>query len=124
MPCPVRENSYGGYARRSAVQFLPPVPMSATTAEDMAAYLMRLYSTLMTVGRCYTTDATGDGAALELGRVESVLCAFCTTFRSIAGRSPRREYLEQVTLWAEHMVKDHILKTVTNEPALSLRRPS
>ena len=39
----------------------------------MAAAVMSLHSMLMTIGRCYTTDAAVDRAALKLGRVESVL---------------------------------------------------
>ena len=39
----------------------------------MAAAVMSLHSMLITAGRCYTTDAAGDRAALKLGRVESVL---------------------------------------------------
>lgn len=78
--------------------------------EAMAAAVMRLHSTLMTVGRCYTTDATGDRAALELGRVESVLAgAFCTIF----GQSPADRFadiFDQVTYVTEHMVKDHIFE--------------
>lgn len=85
---------------------------------------MRLHSTLITVGRCYTTDATGDRAALELGSVESVLAGvFCTIF----GQSPADRFadiFDQVTYVAEHMVTTTSLKTVTNEPALSLRCPS
>lgn len=78
--------------------------------EAMVAAVMRLHSTLMTVGRCYTTDATGGRAALELGRVESVLAgAFCTIF----GQSPANRFadiFDQVTYVAEHMVKDHIFE--------------
>lgn len=58
----------------------------------------------------YTTDATGDRAALELGRVESVLAgAFCTIF----GQSPADRFadiFDQVTYVAEHMVRDHIFE--------------
>lgn len=90
--------------------FAPLVLDDAGSLEDMAAAVMRLHSTLMTVGRCYTTDATGDRAALELGRVESVLAgAFCTIF----GQSPADRFadiFDQVTYVAEHMVKDHIFE--------------
>ena len=96
--------------RRSARPFAPLVLDDAGSLEDMAAAVMRLHSTLMTVGRCYTTDATGDRAALELGRVESVLAgAFCTIF----GQSPADRFadiFDQVTYVAEHMVKDHIFE--------------
>ena len=82
----------------------------AESLEVMAAAVMRLHSTLMTVGRCYTTDATGDRAAHELGRIESVLAgAFCTIF----GQSPADRFtdiFDQVAYVAEHMVKDHIFE--------------
>lgn len=97
-------------AQRSAHPFAPLVLDVAGSLEAMAAAVMRLRSTLMTVGRCYTTDATGDRAALELGRVESVLAgAFCTIF----GQSPADRFtdiFDQVTYMAEHMVKDHIFE--------------
>lgn len=97
-------------APRQAHPFAPLVLDDAGSLEDMAAAVMRLHSTLMTVGRCYTTDATGDRAALELGRVESVLAgAFCTIF----GQSPADRFadiFDQVTYVAEHMVKDHIFE--------------
>ena len=96
--------------KRGAHPFAPLVLDYAGSLEDMAAAVMRLHSTLMTVGRCYTTDATGDRAALELGRVESVLAgAFCTIF----GQSPADRFadiFDQVTYVAEHMVKDHIFE--------------
>lgn len=96
--------------KRGAHPFAPLVLDDAGSLEDMAAAVMRLHSTLMTVGRCYTTDATGDRAALELGRVESVLAgAFCTIF----GQSPANRFadiFDQVTYVAEHMVKDHIFE--------------
>lgn len=96
--------------RQSARPFPPLVLDDAGSLEDMAAAVMRLHSTLMTVGRCYTTDATGDRAALELGRVESVLAgAFCTIF----GQSPADRFadiFDQVTFVADHMVKDHIFE--------------
>lgn len=83
--------------QRSAHPFAPLVLDDAGSLEDMAAAVMRLHSTLMTVGRCYTTDATGDRAALELGRVEPVLAgAFCTIF----GQSPADRFadiFDQVT---------------------------
>ena len=86
--------------------FAPLVLDDAGSLEDMAAAVMHLHSTLMTVGRCYTTDATGDRAALELGRVESVLAgAFCTIGQSPADRFA--DIFDQVTYVAEHMVKDH-----------------
>lgn len=97
-------------APRRAHPFAPLVLDDAGSLEAMAAAVMRLHSTLMTVGRCYTTGATGDRAALELGRVESVLAgAFCTIF----GQSPADRFADifgQVTYVADHMVKDHIFE--------------
>ena len=97
-------------APRQAHPFAPLVLDDTGSLEAMAAAVMRLHGTLMTVGRCYTTDATGDRAALELGRVESVLAgAFCTIF----GQSPADRFadiFDQVTYVAEHMVKDHIFE--------------
>lgn len=73
--------------KRDTHPFAPIVLDDDGSLEAMAAAVMCLHSTLMTVGRCYTTDAAGDRAALELGRVESVLAgAFCTIF----GQSLRR----------------------------------
>lgn len=96
--------------QRDAHSFAPLVLDDAGLLEAMAAAVMRLQSTLMTVGRCYTTDATGDRAALELGCVESVLTgAFCTIF----GQSPADRFadiFDQATYVAEHMVKDHIFE--------------
>lgn len=96
--------------QRGAHPLAPLVLDDAGSLEAMAAAVMRLHSTLMTVGRCYTTDATGDRAALELGRVESVLAgAFCTIF----GQSPADRFadiFDQATYVAEHMVKDHIFE--------------
>ena len=95
---------------RGSHPFAPLVLDDAGSLEVMAAAVMRLHSTLMTVGRCYTTDATGDRAALELGHVESVLAGtFCTIF----GQSPADRFadiFEQVTYVAEHIVKDHIFE--------------
>lgn len=96
--------------QRGAHPFAPLVLDYAGSLEAIAAAVMRLHSTLMTVGRCYTTDAAGDRAALELGRVESVLAgAFCTIF----GQSPADRFadiFDQATYVAEHMVKDHIFE--------------
>ena len=70
-------------APRRAHPFAPLVLDDAGSLEAMAAAVMRLHSTLMTVGRCYTTDAAGDRAALELGCVESVLAgSFFTIFKA------------------------------------------
>lgn len=95
---------------RHANPFAPLVLDDSGSLEAMAGAVMRLHSTLMTIGRCYTTDATGDRATLELGRVESVLAgAFCTIF----GQSPADRFadiFDQVTYVAEHMVKDHIFE--------------
>lgn len=94
-------------------RMLPVAPLvlnDAGSLEAMAGAVMSLHTTLMTIGRCYTTDVTGDRAANELGRVESVLAgAFCTIF----GQSPADRFadiFEQVTYVAEHMVKDHIFE--------------
>lgn len=92
---------------------LPVAPLvldDAESLEAIAAAVMRLHSTLMTIGRCYTTDAAGDRAALERGRVESVLAgAFCTIFgQSPADRFP--DIFDQATYVAEHMVNDHIFE--------------
>ena len=111
--------------KRGAHPFAPLVLDDAGSLEDMAAAVMRLHSTQMTVGRCYTTDATGDRAALELGRVESVLAgAFCTIFGQIAGRFASQTSLTRSPTWPSTWSRTTSLKTVTNEPALSLRCPS
>ncbi len=95
---------------RRADPLAPLVLDDAGSLDTMAGAVMRLHSTLMTIGRCYTTDAAGDRAALELGRIESVLAgAFCTIF----GQSPADRFadiFDQVTYVAEHMVKDHIFE--------------
>ena len=95
---------------RGSHPFAPLVLDDAGSLEVMAAAVMRLHGTLMTIGRCYTTDATGDKAELERGRVASVLSgAFCTIF----GQSPVARFadiFDQVTYVAEHMVKDHIFE--------------
>lgn len=95
---------------RRANPFAPLVLDDAESLEAMSSAVMRLHSTLLTIGHCYTTDATGDRAALELGRVESVLSgAFCTIFgQSSANRFT--DIFDQVTYVTEHMVKDHIFE--------------
>lgn len=96
--------------QRGAHPFAPLVLDDAGSLEAMVDAVMRLHNTLMTIGRCYTTDASGDRAELERGRVESVLSgAFCTIF----GQSPADRFadiFDQVTYVAEHMVKDHIFE--------------
>ena len=96
--------------QRVAHPFAPLVLDDDGALEGLAAAVMRLHGTLLAIGRCYTTDATGDRAELERGRVESVLTgAFCTIF----GQSPADRFadiFEQVTYVAEHMVKDHIFE--------------
>lgn len=93
-----------------AIPVAPLVLDDAGSLEAMAGAVMRLHSTLLTIGRCYTTDATDERAARELGRVESVLAgAFCTIF----GQSPADRFtdiFDQVAYVAEHMVKDHIFE--------------
>lgn len=96
--------------RRSARPFAPLVLDDAGSLEAMAGAVMRLHSKLPTIGRCYKTDAAGDRATLELGRIESVLAgAFCTIF----GQSPADRFtdiFDQVVYVAEHMVKDRIFE--------------
>ena len=78
--------------------------------EGLTDSVMRLHGTLLTIGRCYTTDSSGSRTELERGRVESVLSgAFCTIF----GQSPADRFadiFDQVTYVAEHIVKDHIFE--------------
>lgn len=96
--------------QRVAHPFAPLVLDDDGALEGLATAVMRLHGTLLAIGRCYTTDDTGDRAALELGRVESVLAgAFCTIF----GQSPTDRFadiFDQATYVAEHMVKDHIFE--------------
>ena len=96
--------------QRGANPFAPLVLDDTGSLEAMVDAVMRLHNTLMTIGRCYTTDASGDRVELERGRVESVLSgAFCTIF----GQSPADRFtdiFDQVTYVAEHMVKDHIFE--------------
>lgn len=110
--------------QRSAHPFAPLVLDDTGSLEVMAAAVMRLHSTMMTVGRCYKTDATGDRAALELGRVESVLAgAFCTIF----GQSPADRFadiFDRSPTWPSTWSRTTSLRTATNAPALSLRCPS
>ena len=100
--------------------FAPLVLDDTESLEAIAAAAMRLHDTLLTVGRCYTTDATGDRVALELGRIESVLSgAFCTIFdQSPADRFA--DIFDQVTYIAEHMVKDHIFEDGNKRTSLVL----
>ena len=92
---------------------LPIAPLvleDAGSLEALAAAVMRVHSTLLTLGCCYTTDSSGNRAAIERGRVVSVLSgAFCTIF----GQSPADRFadiFDQVTYVTEHMVKDHIFE--------------
>lgn len=96
--------------QRGANPFTPLVLDDTGSLEAMVGAVMRLHNTLMTIGRCYTTDANGDRAELERGRVESVLSgAFCTIFgQSSANRFT--DIFDQVTYVTEHMVKDHIFE--------------
>lgn len=90
--------------------FAPLVLDDTESLETMAAAAMRLHDTLLTIGRCYTTNATGNRAALELGRVESVLSG---AFSTIFGQTPADRFadiFDQVTYVGEHMVKDHIFE--------------
>lgn len=110
--------------RRSARPFAPLVLDDAGSLEDMAAAVMRLHSTLMTVGRCYTTDATGDGPRLSLDASSP-----CLRVHSVRYSVNRRPIASQTSLtrsptWPSTWSRTTSLKTVTNEPALSLRCPS
>lgn len=111
-------------APRRAHPFAPLVLNDAGSLKAMVAAVMRLHSTLMKVGRRYTTDVTGDRAALELGRVESVLAgAFCTIF----GQSPADRFadiFDWSPTWPSTWSRTTSLRTATNAPALSLRCPS
>lgn len=97
-------------APRCADPFAPLVLDDTGSLKAMAVAAIRLHGTLLTIGRCYTTNATGNRAALELGRVVSVLSgAFCTIY----GQTPADRFadiFDQVTYVAEHMVKDHIFE--------------
>lgn len=97
-------------AKRRADPIAPLVLDDTGSLEAMVGAVMRLHDTLLTIGRCYTTDATGNRATLELGRVESVLTG---AFFTIFGQSPADRFadiFDQVTYVAEHMVKDHIFE--------------
>lgn len=54
--------------RQSARPFPPLVLDDASSLEAMAGAVMRLHNTLLTIGRCYTTDAAGDRAMLWSGK--------------------------------------------------------
>ena len=97
-------------APRCADPFVPLVIDDAGSLEAMAAAVIRLHGTLMTVGRCYTTDATGDRVALELGRIESVLSGACCTIFDQSPADRFADIFDQATYIAEHMVKDHIFE--------------
>lgn len=107
-------------APRDAHVFVPLVLDDVEALEAMAAAVIRLHSTLMTIGRCYTTDSSGSRTELEHGRVESVLSgAFCTIY----GQSPADRFVDifdQVTYVAEHMVKDHIFEDGNKRTSLVL----
>ena len=110
--------------RQSARPFPPLVLDDASSLEAMAGAVMRLHNTLLTIGRCYTTDAAGDRAMLELGRIESVLAgAFCTIY----GQSPAdvsRTSLARLPTWPSTWSRTTSSRTATNAPALFLRCPS
>ena len=110
--------------RQSARLFPPLVLDDASSLEALAGAVMRLHNTLLTIGRCYTTDAAGDRAMLELGRIESVLAgAFCTIF----GQSPAdcfTDIFDQVATSPSTWSRTTSSRTATSEPALSLRCPS
>ena len=56
--------------QRSAHPFVPLVLDDTGSLEAMAAAAMRLHRTLMTVGRCYTTDGVGQGKCGSSRRCE------------------------------------------------------
>lgn len=92
---------------------LPVAPLvldDTGSLEGLADAVMRLHGTLLTTGRVYTTDASGNRSELERGRVESVLSG---AFFTIFGQPPTDRFtdiFDQVTYVAEHMVKDHIFE--------------
>ena len=92
---------------------LPVAPLvldEIGSLEGLADAVMRLHSTLLTTGRVYTTDASGNRSELERGRVESVLSG---AFFTIFGQPPTDRFtdiFDQVTYVAVHMVKDHIFE--------------
>ena len=92
---------------------LPVAPLvldEIGSLEGLADAVMRLHSTLLTTGRVYTTDASGNRSELERGRVESVLSG---AFFTIFGQPPTDRFtdiFDQVTYVAEHMVNDHIFE--------------
>lgn len=109
-------------------QGIPVAPLvldDAESLEVMAAAVMRLHSTLLTIGRCYTTDATGERAARELERIESVLAgAFCTIF----GQSPADRFtdiFDQTALRGRaHGQGPHLRgRQQTHQPCLCVVRP-
>lgn len=124
---PTRSRSWrthdGGYAaERSSVRAARA--HDTGSLEAMAEAVMRLHSTLMTVGRCYKTDATGDRAALELGASNP-----CLRVHSVRYSANRRPIASQTSLtrsltWPSTWSRTTSLRTATNAPALSLRCPS
>lgn len=108
---------------RGSHPFAPLVLDDAGSLEVMAAAVMRLHGTLMTIGRCYTTDATGDKAELERGRVASYSQA-----RSARYSANRRSLDSQTSLtrsptWPSTWSKTTSSRTATNARALSSRCP-
>lgn len=107
-----------------AIPVAPLVLDDAGSLEAMAGAVMRLHSTLLTIGRCYTTDATGERAARKLGRVESVLVVRFARYS--ANRQPivSQTSLTRLPSWPSTWSRTTSSRTATNAPALSLRCPS
>lgn len=78
--------------------------------EALVSSVMQLHEGLLAFGKGYTTNMTGDRAALLHGRIESVLSnAFCTIYE----QSPVDRFadiFDQASYIAEHMAKDHIFE--------------
>lgn len=111
-------------ASRRAHPFAPLVLDDAGSLEAMAAAVMRLHSTLITVGRCYTSDTTGDRAELELDA--SSPCLRVHSVRYSANRRPiaSQTSLTRLPTWPSTWSRTTSLRTATSASALSLRCPS
>ena len=98
--------------QRGAHPFAPLVLDDAGSLEAVAAAVMRLHSTLMTVGRCYTTDAAGGRAAryFTTDICDGMAQGHDGINYSLASRDMIADIFDQVTYVAEHMVKDHIFE--------------
>lgn len=109
--------------QRGAHPLAPLVLDDAGSLEAMAAAVMRLHSTLMTVGAAIrpTPQATGPRLSLDASspclRVHSV--RYSVNRRPIASQTS----LTRSPTWPSTWSRTTSLKTVINEPALSLRCP-